>query len=59
MRCPICSKEVEPAGKYVPFCSERCRVIDLSNWATGKYRFPASSQPDEPDEEEKDEHREG
>jgi endogenous inhibitor of DNA gyrase (YacG/DUF329 family) len=37
MKCPICKKEVSFGDLYVPFCSERCRVIDLGNWASGRY----------------------
>jgi endogenous inhibitor of DNA gyrase (YacG/DUF329 family) len=55
MRCPICKKELEPGGPYAPFCSDRCRLFDLANWATEKYRFPA---PDEPQPEIEDEESE-
>jgi endogenous inhibitor of DNA gyrase (YacG/DUF329 family) len=55
MRCPVCKKEVAPASAYVPFCSGRCRLIDLGNWATEQYRIPAEDDPDpEEQEEEKD-----
>ena len=37
IRCPICKKEVAPGAADFPFCSERCRLIDLGNWASGKY----------------------
>ncbi|HTX38931.1 MAG TPA: DNA gyrase inhibitor YacG [Bryobacteraceae bacterium] len=53
MKCPICKKEVALGDPDFPFCSERCRVIDLANWATGKYVIPGASQaPPEPDEDE-------
>lgn len=55
MKCPICKKELEPGGPYAPFCSDRCRLFDLANWATEKYRFPA---PDEPQPEIEDEESE-
>lgn len=35
--CPICKKPVSLADPEAPFCSERCRTIDLGNWASGKY----------------------
>lgn len=35
--CPICRKRVHPGSKYYPFCSERCQIIDLGNWASEKY----------------------
>jgi len=40
MKCPTCEKETEYAGNpYRPFCSERCKLIDLDNWLTGRYRI--------------------
>jgi endogenous inhibitor of DNA gyrase (YacG/DUF329 family) len=36
--CPICRKQTESEGYAdFPFCSERCRLIDLGNWASEKY----------------------
>ena len=55
MRCPICKKPVEEPAKNdrtaaprsaFPFCSERCKLIDLGRWLDGKYQVPV----DEPDE---------
>ena len=48
MRCPICKKPVEEPPKGVqagvrsafPFCSERCKLIDLGRWLDGKYQVP-------------------
>ena len=37
LRCPTCRKIVLAADPEFPFCSERCRVIDLSKWASGGY----------------------
>ena len=37
MKCPICKKDVTLDNPEMPFCSERCRLIDLGNWATEKY----------------------
>ena len=40
MRCPICKKEVPGVGNpNRPFCSERCRMIDLDNWLSERYRI--------------------
>jgi endogenous inhibitor of DNA gyrase (YacG/DUF329 family) len=33
-----------------PFCSDRCRVLDLAAWAEGRYRIPGEPVPNEPDE---------
>ncbi len=53
MKCPICKKEVTPADPEFPFCSERCRLIDLGNWASEKYVIPSSERPrSEPDHDE-------
>jgi len=40
MKCPICKKEVVRGDPEFPFCSERCRLLDLGNWASGKYVIP-------------------
>ncbi len=45
MRCPICKKEVRREDPQYPFCSERCRIIDLGNWASGKYVIPTPLTP--------------
>lgn len=46
VKCPICSKEVEWVEKntYRPFCSERCKQIDLGAWAEEKYTVPLVEQ---------------
>jgi endogenous inhibitor of DNA gyrase (YacG/DUF329 family) len=35
--CPICHKPINPSGEDYPFCSERCKTVDLGNWASEKY----------------------
>jgi uncharacterized protein len=37
LRCPICKKPVQNKDADFPFCSERCRLIDLGKWASGGY----------------------
>ena len=37
LRCPICRKIVLRIDPEYPFCSERCRMIDLGKWASGGY----------------------
>ncbi len=37
MRCPICNRPVRLEDREAPFCSERCRDVDLGNWAMEKY----------------------
>jgi uncharacterized protein len=37
-RCPICHKATDSeTSADFPFCSERCRLLDLGNWSSGKY----------------------
>lgn len=44
--CPICRKSVvwEPESLYRPFCSERCKLIDLGAWAEEKYAVPVQDE---------------
>lgn len=44
-RCPICRKPVEQGAADFPFCGERCRLLDLGNWATDKYVIPGAPVP--------------
>lgn len=37
LRCPTCRKIVLRSDAEFPFCSDRCRVIDLGKWASGGY----------------------
>jgi len=37
LRCPICKKAVKNSDPQFPFCSPRCRTIDLGKWASGEY----------------------
>jgi uncharacterized protein len=37
LHCPICKKPVKSTNSDFPFCSERCRTIDLGKWASGGY----------------------
>jgi endogenous inhibitor of DNA gyrase (YacG/DUF329 family) len=37
LRCPICKKNVKSTDADFPFCSDRCRIIDLGKWASGGY----------------------
>lgn len=59
MKCPICKKEVALGDPHAPFCGERCRLIDLGNWASGKYVIPApltdETEPEEGQERENEE----
>lgn len=50
--CPRCGAPSAFSGenKWRPFCSERCKVIDLGAWATESYRVPAEGQEPPQDE---------
>jgi len=37
VRCPVCRKAVKKQAPDFPFCSERCRQVDLGKWASGAY----------------------
>ena len=55
MKCPICKKvEVELGDPEFPFCSARCRTIDLGNWATEKYKISEPANPESHEEDEAD-----
>jgi len=49
VRCPACRREVAWEGnRFRPFCSDRCRLLDLAAWADERYRIPGEPVP-EPD----------
>ena len=37
LKCPTCKKPVDAKGSDFPFCSDRCRLLDLGKWASGEY----------------------
>lgn len=46
--CPHCGKPaVWENNPHHPFCCERCKLIDLGNWATGSYRIPDRDATDD------------
>jgi endogenous inhibitor of DNA gyrase (YacG/DUF329 family) len=49
MKCPICRKLVQMPSEWAPFCSERCRLIDLGNWASEKYVVSTPVKPSDAD----------
>ena len=44
-KCPICGKPAVEASR--PFCSERCRDVDLNRWLSGSYVVPGRPEADE------------
>ena len=51
--CPQCGRPViwDTANRYRPFCSERCRLIDLGAWASESYRIPVRENKDDVESE--------
>ncbi len=55
--CPVCKKTVEVSTQgqledsgFFPFCSQRCRLIDLGAWLDGEYVIPVPPDPEQLDE---------
>ena len=52
VNCPLCKKETPWEGNpFRPFCSERCKMIDLGTWASEEYRVPGEKKPDDEEED--------
>ncbi|HTQ37953.1 MAG TPA: DNA gyrase inhibitor YacG [Pirellulales bacterium] len=50
IRCPICNEEFDPEqSAAMPFCSERCRRIDLGRWLDERYALPIERPEEEQD----------
>ena len=54
-RCPTCNKAVQPPGdgrgeqaKFFPFCSERCRLIDLGGWFDERHKIVSKLPCEDP-----------
>ena len=46
--CPTCNRQVEWQGNaFRPFCSERCKLLDLGKWVSEEYRVPGKPVPAE------------
>jgi endogenous inhibitor of DNA gyrase (YacG/DUF329 family) len=68
LRCPTCKNIVLRSDEQFPFCSDRCRLIDLGKWASGGYRIsspimdpelleevePRASQHHKPEDDERE-----
>lgn len=55
VKCPQCGKPVKwlPDNPYRPFCSQRCKQIDLGAWASESYRVPGVEPPESTDPADK------
>ncbi|MDQ9171309.1 DNA gyrase inhibitor YacG [Oxalobacteraceae bacterium R-40] len=58
VECPTCGKKVEWSEKnqYRPFCSLRCKQIDLGAWAEEKYVIPSTNPTDDTESEDPPQH---
>ena len=54
VNCPQCGAPVvwDSTSDYRPFCSQRCKMMDLGAWATESYRIPVEEDKDTPEDEE-------
>ncbi|HXZ94161.1 MAG TPA: DNA gyrase inhibitor YacG [Burkholderiales bacterium] len=52
MPCPRCGSPAAlgPENMWRPFCSERCKLIDLGSWAAEDYRIAEPAQPEKPED---------
>ena len=48
--CPICSRP--SAREHYPFCSNRCRDVDLNRWLSGSYAIPVADGEEKPEDDE-------
>jgi endogenous inhibitor of DNA gyrase (YacG/DUF329 family) len=60
VRCPICDREMEGQGKQdwpaFPFCSPKCRLIDLGRWLGEQYGVPVNPEEEtSPEQDDADE----
>lgn len=54
-KCPTCNKPVQwQDNPFRPFCSERCKLVDLGKWVSEEYRVPGKPVPSEHSGEEED-----
>ena len=51
VKCPTCGKPAPFTrdNRWRPFCSERCKLIDLGDWIEERYRIPDSERQSEPE----------
>jgi len=51
--CPVCKNITTwEENPFRPFCTERCKLIDLGTWASDEYRIPGKAADDRQEEEE-------
>ncbi len=56
LSCPTCKKETQKEGNaHFPFCSDRCRLVDLGKWLDDGYSVPGSDSSPSADNEMQEE----
>ncbi len=47
--CAVCKKNIQPRPEnaFAPFCSARCRQVDLGKWLNEEYRIPSGPEEEE------------
>ena len=51
LRCPACEARADPAGPFAPFCTERCKQVDLYKWLNGDYQVPGLGDGDDEEDD--------
>jgi len=56
VNCPRCGAQVKwsAENRFRPFCSERCKLIDLGDWAMERYRVPVEDEKNTQDDQERE-----
>jgi len=56
VNCPRCGAQVRwsAENRFRPFCSERCKLIDLGDWAMERYRVPVEGEKNTQDDQERE-----
>lgn len=56
IKCPLCKRITTwEENPWRPFCSERCKLIDLGKWASEEYKIPGEKKDEEDNEKADDE----
>lgn len=52
VKCPICNESVDSESAHAPFCSSRCKTIDLGKWVSGDYKISRPVEEADLDEDD-------
>jgi endogenous inhibitor of DNA gyrase (YacG/DUF329 family) len=60
IKCPICKRKTTfEENPWRPFCSERCKLIDLGKWVMGQYRVEGKKEEEEDERDGQEDERDG